>query len=122
MALGFVGRTRHGHHVSEGYCDACATERIYPMLHDTLYKVDGTEIHLCEMHAILARRRPPTPGFEAALLKAQEEAHAARLARNNAALQAAARERARERERLSHEGEQPGGSEDSGGQQSSSVE
>lgn len=122
MALGFVGRTKHGHQVSEVYCDACATEKIYPMLHKTLYKVEGTALHLCEIHAILARRRPETPGFAEALIKAQEEANGAKLARAESALQAVAVERNREREQLSTEGKQSGGSESSSGEQNRSME
>lgn len=122
MALGFIGRTRHGHRVSLVYCDACATEQIHPMLHDTMYKVEGTEMYLCEMHAILARRRPPTPMFEEALLKATEAANAAKLARTDLALRNAAYARAVERERLSKLEKQPSGAEGSEDQQNRSVE
>jgi hypothetical protein len=113
MALGFLGYSRHGHQISQVYCDACATEKIYPALHETLYKIEGTVIYLCEIHSILARRRPKTPGFEDAMVKAMEEANAAKVARDNVALQSLALKRSRERERLSQSGEQSGRSEDS---------
>jgi len=65
MALGYVGKDKHGRAVSVEYCDICAASEFQPMLHQTLYKIAGTPMVLCELHAIYHRRRPPYPGWEA---------------------------------------------------------
>lgn len=45
-------------------CDQCGLEGILPsQLHRTLYRVGDSATYICEIHAILARRRAPTPEF-----------------------------------------------------------
>lgn len=81
MALGMVGMDKIGRQVSLVYCDNCAAERLYPMLHDTLYRVGESAVYLCEIHAILAKRREETPGFAIALEEAKKKMEEARVAR-----------------------------------------
>jgi len=122
MALGFIGYNRYKQQVSQVYCDQCASERIYPMLHETLYRVGDSQIMLCELHAILAKRRPPTPGFREALEKAMQKARAERVARLANDLKAPHSDGAVEVGRVPDAEQQSSGTESSGDKQGSCVE
>ena len=85
MAMGYMGKDKYGRNVSVLYCDICAAEHYYPVLHETMYLApDGRAF--CEMHAILAGLRPSYPGFESAFLARDGKAKEDRQARVEAAL------------------------------------
>lgn len=85
MALGYLGVDKSGHSISQVYCDLCAREEIYPMLHQTLYKIEASGVVLCEFHAIAAGKRAATPGFYEKMGRVVEKARRDRAARDDAA-------------------------------------
>ena len=122
MALGLLGRSRRGHQISQVYCDQCATDKIYPMLSETLYRVGPLQVMLCELHAILAQRRPPTPGFREALEKATQKARGERVARLVDAVKTPLSDGTVEGGGIPVAEQQPSGTESSGDKQGSCVE